>query len=313
MEKIASDEQKSLEEAVIDMNNTTTRLKKSFLGISGIIVGVFLVFVVALMTVTDVKIASINDFAEIALDFFALLFVSYQLYVNAADSGKRAGLESNKYLAAHNKYTALRNMIVDNGLQSLLPGFCADYIQRELVHTRTIIVANIGMGYDEFLDYLKAGKDAVKKDKTLSRAQKRAITKAIAVAPIRLTPNMIMRGGEGRRSPLGMSPETKKIINFAFKLASTAIISLFIGLLVFEVAMRPTVDAAIYIIVRMVPIILNGFTGYKFGYENIIFDASGYMDDQSAVIEEFKQYVQMLEESREEENAKSTDEILTTF
>ncbi len=309
MEKIATNEKKSLEEAVIDLNDTTTRLKKSFLGIAGIIVGVFLAFVVAIMTMTDIKMRSITDFAEIALEFFALLFVSYQMYVNAADSGKRAGLETDTYLASHSKYTALRNMIIDKGLQSLLPGFCADYIQREQVHTRTIIVANIGMGYDELIPYLKTGKDTVKKDKTLSRAQRRAIAKAIAVAPIKLTPNMIMRGGEGRRSPLGMSPEAKKTINFAFKLASTAIISLFIGMLAFEVVMQPTPATAIYIIMRMVPIILNGFTGYKFGYENIIFDTAGYMDNQSAVIEEFKQYVQRIEENREEKDVESADEI----
>jgi hypothetical protein len=46
-----------------------------------------------------------------------------------------------------------------------------------------------------------------------------------------------------------------------------------------------------YMLVSCVPVTLNGFTGYKFGYENIVFDTVDYTNAQSAIIEEFMQEV----------------------
>ena len=292
IDKIVDDDHKSVEGSVLEFEDSKKKFKKSFLGYAGIVVGVFLVFVVIVMTMTDIQITSINDFEEIAIQFFALLFVSYQMYVNTVDSGSRAGLETKTYITSKSTYNKLRDEIIDQGLQGLLPKFCADYIRRELEHTRTVILANIGMSYEDFIPYLLAGKDDVKKDAKLSKAQKKAIIKAIKVSPIKLTPEMIMHGGYGRRSPLGMNPKDKKTINFIFKFVTSAFISLFFGLLAIKFVREPTIEMAVYIITRLVPVILNGVGGYIFGYENIIVDTVGFMDNQSAIIEEFKKFAE---------------------
>ena len=37
---------------------------------------------------------------------------------------------------------------------------------------------------------------------------------------------------------------------------------------------------------------LNGFAGYKFGYENIVYDTVDYVNDQIDLMHRFKQYIE---------------------
>lgn len=41
---------------------------------------------------------------------------------------------------------------------------------------------------------------------------------------------------------------------------------------------------------KLLAIVMNGFTGYKFGYENIIFDTVNYIDDQTDLMNQAMQY-----------------------
>ena len=48
--------------------------------------------------------------------------------------------------------------------------------------------------------------------------------------------------------------------------------------------------------------VMNGFTGYKFGYENIVFDTVNYMDDQTDLMEQAMQYFDSHPEPPEEDD-----------
>ena len=287
MEKIFTEE-KDFHQTIIELDDTKKQFRKAFLGNAGIIVGVFLAFVAAVTTLTDIRITSFGDVANLGMRYCVLLFVTYQMYVNTADSGSRRGLLTDTYLEAQSKYNEMKGKIISAGLQNLLPRFCAKYIKRELESTRTVIVATIGMSYEELVPYLSRDEESVKADKSLSKIQKKVICKAMKVKPIRLTPDMIMQQENGgRRAPLGLSPKQKKSIMFGWKFATTAITAGFVVSLAFDVILNPTPENIMYMLVSCVPIVLNGFTGYKFGYENIIFDTVDYRNAQSAVIEEF--------------------------
>ena len=47
-----------------------------------------------------------------------------------------------------------------------------------------------------------------------------------------------------------------------------------------------------WLLLKLCPVILNGFTGYKFGYENIVYDTVNYMSDQIDLMHQFKQYIE---------------------
>lgn len=261
---------------------------KTFFNNAGIIIGVFLTFVAAVTTFTDIKITSVKDVAYAGMRYFVLLFVTYQMYVNTADSGSRRGFLTEAYISAREKYENCKAKILNSGLQNKLPAFCTEYIKRELKNTRTVIVATIGMSYSEFEPYLKLDKKNIKKDASLSRTQKKIIIKAMKVKPIHLTPEMIMQLGlSGKRSPLGINPAQKKLIVFGWKFLTTAITTFFVISLAFEIIAKPTVETWLYTLASIVPVVLNGFGGYKFGYENIAFDTVEFTNAQSALIEEF--------------------------
>lgn len=286
MEKIAID--KDFESAVSELNDVKKQFKKTFLGNAGIIIGVFLALVGSLTMLTDIKITSFGDVANLSMRYFVLLFVSYQMYVNTSDSGARRGLLSEAYTSSRDKYFGLKDKVIAGGLQGKLPTFCAEYIKRELKNTRTVIVATIGMSYEEFEEYLSRDEESVKNDKTLSKVQRKTIIKAMKVVPIKLTPDMIMQAGaRGNRSPLGVNPHRKKAAVFGTKFLTTAFTTIFVASLAFEIVAAPTVETVLYTLTSIVPMVLNGFTGYKFGYENIVFDTVNYTDAQSSVIEEF--------------------------
>jgi hypothetical protein len=289
MEKILTDE-KDFHEAVVELNDQKKQFRKAFLGNAGIVVGVFLAFVAAVTTLTDIRITSFGDIASLGIKYFVLLFVSYQMYVNTSDSGVRRGLLTDEYLESQERYKKLKGEILKAGLQNKLPKYCADYIKRELENTRTVIVATIGYSYEDFVPYLSRDYKDIKKDPKLSRVQKRIIIKAAQVMPIRLTPEMIMQLGHGgKRSPLGINPVKKRNIARGIKFVTTAFTTLFVASLAFEVILKPTLENVMYTLACIVPIVLNGFTGYKMGYENIIFDTVEYTEAQSLVIQDFLQ------------------------
>ena len=289
MEKIFTDE-KDFHDAVVELNDTKKQFRKAFLGNAGIVVGVFLAFVAAVTMLTDIRITSFGDLASLGIRYFVLLFTSYQMYVNTSDSGIRRGLLSDEYINSQEHYKKLKGEILKAGLQNRLPKYCADYIKRELVNTRTVIVATIGYSYEDFEPYLSRDYNDIRKDPKLSRVQKKIIIKAAKVMPIKLTPEMIMQlGHNGKRSPIGMNPVTKRNITRGVKLVATALTTVFVASLAFEVILNPTLENFVYMLVCTVPIVLNGFTGYKMGYENIIFDTVEYTEAQALVIQDFLQ------------------------
>ena len=191
------------------------KFAKSFLNNAGIFVGVLLMFAVVVVVTTDIRLTSFEEIAALGLDFFLLLFVSYSMYVNCSDSGMRAGLQSETYTGGLSAFETLKKHIIDTKMQARLGEFCCHYITEELRNSRTTVLAIVGFSYEEYMEkYVGKDDETIQKDKTLSKAQKKAIIKANGIEPVKLTPEMIMKRGRGssRRAPLGMTPETKKVL-----------------------------------------------------------------------------------------------------
>ena len=53
---------------------------------------------------------------------------------------------------AVDRYEGLKSRIIAQGLQGKLPEFCTDYINDELISTRTSILANVGITYETYAD-----------------------------------------------------------------------------------------------------------------------------------------------------------------
>lgn len=308
MEKIPTRVQEksvSIESAVLLGEKTKKKIAKGFLNYAGLLVGIFLLFVVAVVLTTDVKLSSFHDFAALSLAFFVLLFCSYAMYINCADSGMRAGLLSETYCGITAKYDALKQHIVERKIQDKLPEFCRWYVENELKNTRSRILADAAVVYDTYAEkYMGQDKKVIMADANLSQIQKDAVLRANRISPIRLSTEMIFKRGRGssHRSPLGTKPETKKKVVFATKFLRTCVTSLFMGVIALEMVATPSWTMFASVCLKLLTVILNGFFGYKFGYENIVVDTTNYISDQIDLMEQFLQYVETTDEEAAADN-----------
>ena len=286
---------KTVGQAIETMDVKKKKVARSILNNTGIFIGIFLVFVVIVVYTTDIKLTSIMQWVELGLSFFILLFCAYSMYVNASDSGIKAGKTSETYIKAQTEYNSIKNEIVEGKMQGRLAEFCHYYTTEELNNIRKSILSDVGIEFDLYnKKYIGKGKELLSTDKTLSEPQIKAIIKADKVKPIKLTPEMIFKRGRGskRRTPLGTKPETKRGVAYGTKFFKTCVTSVLTGIIVLDVAITPTWATFAACCLKLMPVILNGFAGYKMGYENIVVDTVNYISDQIDLMHQFKQYVE---------------------
>ena len=279
----------AMEESVLNENAQKKKIAKSVMNNAGIFIGAFIVFAVIIFMTTDVKVASIADITSLGLEFFLILFCTYYMYISCANVGAKAGLKSQAYSAAMERYDTLKRKLVETGYQSYLYTFCQSYIDKELRNTKTAVLITSGYTYEQYVEqWSHKDKATVEGDKTITEAQKKAIIKANAIRPIKLTPDMIMRRGRGQhdRNPLSFPPELKKYINFGSKLLSGSLITMIVALIVLDMKMDTTWVVFATIMLKLLNVVINGFSGYRYGYENIVVDTVNYIEDQADLLEQ---------------------------
>lgn len=269
------------------------RLAQTLLNNAGILIGVFIVFAAIMLVTTEVKFVRPENIGKFAIDFFFLLFCSYSMYVNCSDSGMRFGLKNKDYLKQVEKFESKKRTIIESKNQKKLVEFCHYYINKELENTKKNILAVVGLDYETYVSkWLILNDKQINAITTLTESQKKAIIKANAVIPITLTPEMIMKRGrrESKRAPLGMNPGQRKMLNFTLKFLSNIVVTLFWTHIFVDFVIEPTWELWVAIVLRSLLFILNGYSGYKFGYENIVFDTTNYLSDQTDLMEQAIQY-----------------------
>ena len=313
MEKVGKIEEmeRSFEDGMTRRRSKKKAAAKTLLNNAGIIFGVFLTFVVIIIVTTDIRLATWEEITGLGIDFLLLLFCSYTMYINCSDSGMRHGLRTDTYLDAVEMFDKAKAKITSCGNQKRMYVFCRHYIKEELKHTKMLELENVGFCYEDYLEkYLGLDDSKIDEDTELTKAQKKAVKKANSIDPIRLTPEMILRRARGhsRRSPLGMNPETKKKINFGVKFVSTIFLSLFLTVLIVDMVIEPTWIMFVSCMLKLISVVSNGFSGYKFGYENIVNDTANYMNDQTDLM---GQAIQFFEGGENENSNRSIDEERT--
>ncbi len=319
MQTIKNDSEKPLGNAAIDaVNSTKKKVAKQFVNYSSMFVGIFLVLVVIAVFTTDIRLMSAAAWAELGLTFFILLFCSYSMYVNFSDSGTRAGRASTIFLDAQGEHDKIKKLILESKKDFRLLEFCKHYIAEELRAVREGILSNDGIKYEVYKDkYIGKDEATLKADKTLSDKQVKAIVKANNVKPIKLTPEMILKRGrgDGSRNPLGTNPKTKKRLHYIIKFITTFVTSILTGIIVFDIIVEPSWATVVSCLFKLLTIVLNGFMGYKMGFENIAVETVNYMNDQIDLMQQFIQYTDknpepVIEESEQVEERAPVEALV---
>lgn len=278
---------RTFEEVVRRENTKTKKAVKSFLNNAGIFIGTLITFVVVVVVTTDVRLATFDEISNLGIDFFLLLFCTYTMHITCADSGMRAGLNTASYIAVGEEYDTAKTTLISKGYQRFLYPFCRFFIDEELKSTRMNVIALVGLDYDQYRsNWMIADKSAIEKDARLSKAQKKAVKKANKIKPIVLLPEMFMRRGrnDASRSPLGTDPRLKKRVHFGVKFFTMIALSMSISVIAFEAVKEPSWSMFVGAFFKLVIVVFNGFTGYKYGYENIVIDSAEYIQDQTDLL-----------------------------
>ena len=280
------------------IEQTTAKKKRIVRGVMnhfGTAVGTFIIFVAIVVSTTDITVMTAFDWTVLGLSFFLFMFCAYAMYINGSGNGIRAGRKSETYLTAKKQYDDLKNEVIARKMQGRLPEFCRYYIEEELRNTRNSLLTEVGLDFAVYQErYVGKDKTELEQLTILSKSQVEAIVSANNIKPIKLTPEMILKRGRGslHRNPLGIEPSKKRRIGYAWKFASTFTVAV----LMVGIALNPKSDLTwgtfAECLLKLFPIVLNGFTGYKSGYENIVVDTVNYMNDQSDLMRQLIHYVE---------------------
>jgi hypothetical protein len=278
---------------VIKFEDTKKRIAKGFINYGGIFVSVCLMFAVIMIVTTDVKVGSLKDLADLGMDFFLLLFCAYASYISCADSGTRAGLTTDIYTATLANFNEWKDKMVKENMQVKLADFCRNYILDDLKNVRMSYLAVVGLSYEQYQNYTAMDDKEIDALPGLSNAQKKAIKKANNTKPITLKPESIMRHGKEayHRSPLDMSPETRKSINYVVKFAQSSLIAFGMSIIALDIVSDPSWVVFATVCFKLVSVIYNCFSGYRTGYTNIVVDSVNYMNAQIDLMQQATLYI----------------------
>lgn len=292
MEKLDNNSERIREHSPFsEYDRKKEKVSKSFLKNAGVFIGSFLCIVCILTLITDIDFRSFVDVKDFGAELFVLMFCSYTMYICLYDSGKREGLTNPEYISIVNRYHDVKANIYKLGIEYNLSRFINRYITDELRYVRADILACVGITVEQFDKlYLPLDKKSVRKNKALSKRERTAIIDAMRVQPLHLTPGMFLRRGRGGkgRSPLGIDPDEKRNRVFIRRFLVITITTLLTISLAFEVIQEPTLEVITMVLIKILPVVLNGFLGYKFGYDNTAYDRTYYISDQIDFLLEFE-------------------------
>ncbi|MBR2474726.1 MAG: hypothetical protein IKB51_06865 [Clostridia bacterium] len=262
---------------------------KSIIGNAGTLVSAFIILVVIVVMLADIHLTDFNAWLKLGTNFFVLLFCNYAMYINQLDSGIKAGKLDDGFINVRKKYDELKKKIVDSSIDYRMNDFCIWYIGEELKSARSSVLAASGVSYSTYEPFIATDEADVMKAENLSEQQKAAIIEANGIKPISLNADMIMQreSSKKRRTKPRATPTQKRNVKSGFKLGKLFINSALISAVAFEVLLNPSFATIAATAFKVLFVVLNGFAGYRDGFENITVDTVDYKNNQIDLMEQF--------------------------
>lgn len=297
MEKIempAATNADNFEKVITTARDGKKKAIKDFMNNAGIFMGILIMIAVVVLVTTDIEIGSFADFASLGLNFFLLLFCTYSMYLSCSDSGMRHGRNTESYKMMLENFKIKKASLLEVMNHDNLCEFCRFYVEKELKETRKEALALAGLSYGDYEErWLGMDEEKINAESVLSKNQKHAVIHANRIKPIRLTPEMILARGRGtsHRTPLGKAPEDKKRKAFGLKFIMTLGKTIPVSVITISIVQKPTWTMIAACVIKLLVVVMNGFAGYKLGYENIVVDTENYIDAQMLLMDQAMQYI----------------------
>lgn len=290
--------QEQVGSAISVVNHKTKRAMRSLISYGGLVLSmvIVIVFIVAMTTkMHSIPPSDIGQYVgDIIMTWLIYCVCASMTYIASSDSGLRAGKLVPDYNNSMARYTELRKAVIEKKYQGKATEFCQKLCKEEQVYTRTTILSNFGITYEQYVE-LYEGKDKEQLEQefpNLTKLQIKSICKANAVEQIGLTPEMLMRVGDrsGKREFLGMNPNKKKSLTYVASVTRITLVSAVMAFLVVDMILEPTWATFAESIIKALMITVQGFMGYKFGYDHVTITCAEYAEAQADLLQNLIDY-----------------------
>ncbi len=191
---------------------------------------------------------------------------SYTLYINAYIMGSNVASKSEFAMIIENAYAEEVKKIRAKRIEWMLEVFCNDYKTRELKYARTDILISAGFTEAQITDILNG--ERIPEEK-LTGEQKKALSKAQALKPIKLNKQMLVNAHNEHldRSPIRSASaiEFEKYRAFVFKLITVIISITFVVSLTISLVQDFSAEALITALLQLGLMLLSLFGGMSLG------------------------------------------------
>lgn len=271
---------------------------------AGLLSILLIAFAVLVMFTDDLDLEGIFWKRVISPETLILATLSYLLYINAYIIGSNVASKTEFTTTIDAAYAEHINSIRKKRIEWLIELFCSDYRMRELRYTRTDILLCAGFTEAQTLAIIEGRDIDLNK---LTEEQKKALSKAKALKPIKLTKNMLVnaRNEHSERSPIrsARAIEIEKYRAFGLKLITIIVSFTFVVSLSISLVQDFSTEAIFSALFQLALMLISLFGGISLGYR-IKIKYTERLQDIVGVLYEFWEWF----ESREKQAKNSADE-----
>lgn len=193
-----------------------------------------------------------------------MLLCCFVMYSSLYDAGHARAAEAPDYREVSDRYEALRERVREMGDPVGIERFCSRYVSEELIEARTRLLLYAGVPYDTFRAW-QDGELGQKDIKTLPHHKRKAMVRAAALRPLRLTAALLLNEGNQGRRQLLVSVKGLRRRRTAIAMGPTLVGCLMtVGVSVEGVTL--TLALVALGLLRLFSIVWTGVRGYSAGY-----------------------------------------------
>ncbi len=243
-------------------------------------VGIFAFLVAALVFFTEATLTA-APIREVTVQLAVTMFCCVIVYVSMSEAGVQTGEERDEVRAAREELGALTDRIRREGRAAGLARFCRSVAIEERENLRADLLAEVGLDLEKYRALL----DDPAALALASRRVRRAARRAERLRLLRLSPELLLYGGERPRRSL-LPPSATAVRGRA---TLRAMLPALLGsLMTVSVALgfRAGLDAAAVAsaIFRLLALVSTGARGYSMGYRSLTHDGVRSMKSRAAYL-----------------------------
>ena len=241
------------------------------------IVAVIAALGATMVTFTDITFGSLVT-EEITTVLVLLLLAAYVIYFSLEDAGERRGEESEEFIAAYTRHSALRERVLPEMIPELRQ-FAADYSMAEAKHRRDNELMRLGYTEDELTAYTRG--------EITDRRAKRALRRVMAIRPVCLTAASLLSRERWRARSELYNPERGKHLKMSLKLLPTALCMVVTVSVVFSTKDNLGAKEICEGIMKLSTLPVVGIRGYLSGVAYARETRAGWLETKSRLLECF--------------------------